>query len=83
MAVFNPHIAGTYFTALKYACPQHGWNRFEDSSKTCQALLKAGMGLPERRPLSYIALTNFYKWVTQGCSGRRLDRVTALTFVAI
>ena len=65
VAVFNPHIAGTYFTALKYACPQHGWDRFKDSSKTCQALLKAGMGLPERRPLSYIALTNFYKWVTK------------------
>lgn len=66
VAGHNPHIAGTYFAALKYACPQHGWDRFGDSDKTCQALLKAGRNLPERNPLSYIALTNFHKWVTKG-----------------
>ena len=66
VAGHNPHIAGTYFTALKYACPHHGWDRFGDSDKTCQALLKAGRNLPERNPLSYIALTNFHKWVTKG-----------------
>ena len=66
VAGHNPHIAGTYFTALKYACPQHGWDRFAHSDKTCKALLKAGRNLLERNPLSYIALTNFYKWVTKG-----------------
>lgn len=74
----NPHIAGTYFTALKYACPEFGWDRFANSHQSWEKLLKAGKDLPERNPLSFIALTNFHKWVTRGArktAGTR-DRVT-------
>ena len=74
----NPHIAGTYFTALKYACPELGWDRFANSHLSCERLLKAGKDLPKRNPLSFIALTNFHKWVTRGArktAGTR-DRVT-------
>ena len=61
----NPHIAGTYFTALKYACPGPEWDQVRDRDQTCRAILKDGYAL-SRNPLSYIALTNFYKWVTIG-----------------
>lgn len=61
----NPHIAGTYFTALKYAFPGQEWNQVRDRDQTCQAILKNGYAL-RSNPLSYIALTNFYKWVTIG-----------------
>ena len=61
----NPHIAGTYFTALKYACPGQEWDQVRDRDQTCQAILKNGYALGSN-PLSYIALTNFYKWVTIG-----------------
>lgn len=61
----NPHIAGTYFTALKYACPGQEWAQVRERDQTCQAILKDGYAL-ESNPLSYIALTNFYKWVTVG-----------------
>lgn len=61
----NPHIAGTYFTALKYACQGRGWDQVRDHDQTCQAILKGGYALGSN-PLSYIALTNFYKWVTIG-----------------
>ena len=74
----NPHIAGTYFTALKYACPEFGWDRFANSHLSCEKLLKAGKDLPEPNPLSFVALTNFHKWVTKGArktAGTR-DRVT-------
>ena len=74
----NPHIAGSYFTALRYACPELGWDRFADSRLSCEKLLKAGEDLPEPNPLSFIALTNFHKWITKGArktAGTR-DRVT-------
>ena len=61
----NPHIAGTYFTALRYAFPGQEWDRVRDRDQTCQAILKDGYAL-RNNPLSYIALTNFYKWVTIG-----------------
>ena len=66
----NPHIAGTYFTALKYACPGEEWPRIRDCDQTCQAILKNGYEL-KSNPLSYIALTNFYKWVTKDRKNRR------------
>ena len=71
----NPHIAGTYFTALKYACISEEWARIRDREKTCQAILKGDYAL-RSNPLSYIALTNFYKWVTKGRQnkGGRQDR---------
>lgn len=61
----NAHIAGTYFTALKYACPVEEWTRIRDRDQTCKTILKDGFAL-KSNPLSYIALTNFYKWVTEG-----------------
>ena len=61
----NPHIAGTYFTALKYAFPRQEWDQIKDRDQTCQAILRDGYSL-RSNPLSYIALTNFYKWVTVG-----------------
>ncbi|WP_420461925.1 hypothetical protein [Candidatus Palauibacter sp.] len=61
----NPHIAGTYFTVLKYACPGQEWDQIKDRDQTCQAILRDGYSL-RSNPLSYIALTNFYKWVTVG-----------------
>lgn len=70
------HIAGTYFTALKYACPGEEWTKIRDRDQTCEAILKDGYAL-KSNPLSYIALTNFYKWVTKdrenkgGASDRR------------
>lgn len=61
----NPHIAGTYFTAVKYACPGQEWDRVRHRDQTCQAILKDGYALGSN-PLSHVALTNFYKWVTVG-----------------
>lgn len=66
----NPHIAGTYFTALKYACHSEEWARIRDRDETCQAILKGGYAL-RSNPLSYIALTNFYKWVAKGRQNRQ------------
>ena len=60
----NAHIAGTYFTALKYACPGEEWDQFKGRDQTCQAVLKGGYAIGSN-PLSYVALTNFYKWVTK------------------
>ena len=65
LSSLNAHIAGTYFTALKYARPGQEWDQVKDSDQTCQAILKDGYTLSSN-PLSYIALTNFYKWVTIG-----------------
>lgn len=63
----NPHIAGTYMTALYHLRKSRSewteyWDRL-DSQKTCQALLKQGY-LPSRNPLSCIGLTNYHKFVT-------------------
>lgn len=78
----NPHIAGTYFTALKYTGPASDWETFEDDHRTCQRILKDEVssvvpGLPPMNPLSRIALTNFYKWVTVGRTkkGGGTDRI--------
>lgn len=59
----NPHIAGTYFTALKYAWSGQEWDQVRHRDQTCQAILRDGYAL-HSNPLSYIALTNFFKWVT-------------------
>ena len=65
LSSLNPHIAGTYFTVLRYAFPGREWDRVRGHDQTCQAILKGGYALGSN-PLSYIALTNFYKWVTIG-----------------
>lgn len=60
---FNPHIAGTYFTMLRYGCPpEWGWERCRNSRDSCQVLLRKGEGLPSENPLSYLAFSNIYKW---------------------
>lgn len=64
----NPHIAGTYFTALYFLKDELGWNDCWNQTKnisTCQQALKSGRDLPTSNPLSYIALTNYYKFVTE------------------
>ena len=64
----NPHIAGTYFTALFFLKDELGWNDCWSKTKnisTCQQALKNGKDLPTSNPLSYIALMNYYKFVTE------------------
>lgn len=63
----NPHIAGTYFTALFFLKDtlnwQSHWNRLKNAS-SCQKALRNDELLPKSNPLSYVALTNFYKFVS-------------------
>lgn len=65
-ADFNPHIAGTYTSALYLLKDSHGWhdnwhqaNEFD----TAQQATKQVLHQPEQNPLSFIALSNFYKFV--------------------
>ena len=63
----NPHIAGTYFTAMRYPRPVEEWENCKGLERPCQQILKEeeeGDKLPKTNALSRIALTNFYKWVT-------------------
>ena len=69
----NPHIAGTYFTAMFFLKDDLGWNKYWNEIKgtsTCQQALKVPESLPTPNPLSYIALTNHYKFVTGVRGGR-------------
>ena len=70
----NPHIAGTYFIAMyllrdQLASMRASWQGLEEG-RTCKNLLKAQAGLPVDNPLSYVALTNYYKFVSIGRDGR-------------
>ena len=75
----NPHIAGTYFTALFFLKNkldlkgklewQESWIKTKNAS-TCQQALKNRGNLPTHNPLSYIALTNYYKFVKDAREGR-------------
>ena len=74
---FNPHIAGTYFTMLRYGCPpQWGWARFRNSRDSCQTLLRKGDGLPSENPLSYLAFSNIYKWAWHGAENTMQQKST-------
>ncbi len=68
--LLNPHIAGTYFTALHFLEKNLNWgNKWNEIGKThtCQQILKNKKDcLPEENPLSHISLTNFYKFVDVG-----------------
>lgn len=70
VASHNPHIAGTYFTALYFLQDSLGWREYWESLsniKTCQQALKShAHKLPAQNPLAYIALTNYYKFVFAG-----------------
>lgn len=63
----NPHIAGTYFTALFFLKNklhlENYWNNLKNIS-SCQKALQNKEKLPAINPLSYIALTNYYKFVS-------------------
>ena len=71
LADHNAHIAGTYFTAMRFGGSDIGdpqwpeWDNFRSQNQTCQQLLKRGRALPSINPLSFIALTNFFKWTTK------------------
>ncbi|MBU1246045.1 MAG: hypothetical protein ABIJ20_02875 [Nanoarchaeota archaeon] len=63
----NPHIAGTYFTAIFFLKDdlnlQNYWNNLKNIL-SCQKALQYQEKLPPINPLSYIALTNYYKFVS-------------------
>lgn len=62
----NPHIAGTYVTALNFLKEDYNWENYWkliDKEWTCQRALKSITDLPTD-VLSYISLTNYYKFVT-------------------
>ncbi|MCY3704203.1 MAG: hypothetical protein OXH08_01680 [Gammaproteobacteria bacterium] len=74
---FNPHIAGTYFTMLRYGCPpEWGWERFRNSRDSCQVLLRKDEGLPSENPLSYLAFSNIYKWAWHGAENTLQQKST-------
>ena len=63
----NPHIAGTYFTALFFLKDSLNWQEYWNKLKnifSCQKALQNQEKLPASNPLSYIALTNYYKFVS-------------------
>ncbi|HPM85657.1 MAG TPA: hypothetical protein PLI99_01025 [archaeon] len=68
----NQHIAGTYITALKFLKKdlklESYWDNIEKNNKfkSCQAVLKSQNSnyIPSQNLLSYIALTNYHKFVT-------------------
>lgn len=68
----NPHIGGTYFTSLYFLKDVLDLNDFwEDTKstkygKTFNTILRKVPSHPIENPLSYIAMTNFYKYVTVG-----------------
>lgn len=76
----NPHIGGTYFTALYFLKDDLNLNDFWEETKstkygkTFATILRKVPKLPDVNPLSYIAMTNFYKYVTiDRTSSRRGD----------
>lgn len=64
----NPHMAGTYFTALYLNEEIKEYKEFFDRVKYStifQTIIKRNLDkLPKENPLSSIAFTNFYKFVT-------------------
>lgn len=66
----NPHIAGTYMTALYFLKGELGWNShwkgIIGTGATCQGVLKYWENfLPSENPLSHCALTNWHKFVKE------------------
>ena len=63
----NPHMSGTYMTAIKFLADEFDeWDRWwtnADKEQTAHVLLQHASWLPSRNPLSYIAFTNFYKFL--------------------
>lgn len=70
VSLHNPHIAGTYMTALYFLKGDLDWDshweKIVGTGATCQKVLKHRGGiLPPENPLSYCALTNYRKFVTE------------------
>lgn len=70
LSCHNPHIAGTYITALYFLKGKLGWNshwrKIVGTGATCQMALKHWESLlPSEGPLSYCALTNYHKFVKE------------------
>ena len=63
----NPHMSGTYVTAMHFLSDQRDeWKRWlerADCEQTPQALLNNTGEIPSENPLSYIAFTNYYKFL--------------------
>ena len=63
----NPHMSGTYITAMHFlaeGCSE--WQRWladANSDLVPQRLLNDTNRVPSRNPLSYIAFTNYYKFL--------------------
>lgn len=72
----NPHMSGTCVTAmhfLKDQCTEwRKWLEESDKDRVPQALLNNVNPLPSRNPLSYIAFTNYYKFLLAR-SGEKLQ----------
>lgn len=71
ISAHNQHIAGTYMATLYFLKEQKKWGdhwrETVDTDVTCQMVLKRHCDLlPPENPLSYCALTNYYKFVTKG-----------------
>ncbi len=73
---FNPHIAGTYSAALHFLKDTYNWQSVWDNVNqyaTSQQATKTMKHKEGENPLKYIALTNFYKFVTFGRRKRAGD----------
>ncbi len=65
---YNPHIAGTYVTALYFLKDHYGWGNIWDKIKdqnTMQQATKTINHVENENPLSFVALTNYYKFVNK------------------
>lgn len=77
----NPHISGTYFTALYFLKEElsftEKWNEIADKGTFKKLIRTYKEELPKENPLSFIALSNYYKFVTINRENRMgdLDRV--------
>ncbi len=63
---FNPHIAGTYISALYLLKDTYNWNQVWDKVKkyhTAQQATKIQQHQTNENPLDFVALTNFFKFV--------------------
>jgi len=74
----NPHIKGTYFAALFFLKEalnlENYWNGLKKLNFGREEILYSGK-LPHLNTLTYVALTNFYKFVKVGSISRKAGKV--------
>lgn len=77
----NPHIAGTYMTALYFLKDKFDgsarWEKIVKRDLICKSVLRLSDRkelLPSENPLSYCALTNYHKFMTKGVETMRDKR---------